>query len=212
MEFLIPDFRSQSMQQLEQLTPEQVVPFETDDIAPNYTIVLRPEEKAIAVTASLISHIHEIDPGHYMYPLDQLHMTLIGNLSIEAAPEVIIDAVKKYITKDALQFVLFGLGSNGQSSSISAYPHNLGLAQLRAVLRTAVGTHGDDFTSSLPAYEKVCWMNYMRYKHKPKQELLDFIRSQKDTRYGQISIDSIQLIKNTSKILDPKKCELIYSV
>ncbi|MCR4326449.1 MAG: hypothetical protein NUV52_02230 [Candidatus Roizmanbacteria bacterium] len=164
MDFLIPDFRSQSMRQIEQITPEAIIPMETDDIEQNYTIVLRPEQKAIDAADKLIQQINEIDPGQYRYPLNQLHITLLGNLAIETGAEIIIQAIKHHVTKEALRFIFFGLGSNGQSSSISAYPIGIDIAQLRVSLRRAIGIHGDDYTTSLPAYEKVCWMNYMRYK------------------------------------------------
>ena len=209
MNFIIPEFRSQSLLQLEQLTPEQIVPFVIDKIKENYTIVFRPEAKAIEAVQSLMSKIRAIDPHQYMYPVEQLHMTLIGNIPISIPVDTIKRAVKKYVIKDSVKFILFGLGSNGYCSSVSAYPNGFDVTQTRNSIRAAIGNRGDDFTSFIPAYEKVCWINYMRYKQTPKKELLDFLLSQKDTNFGEIGVGAIQLYKTTSKTLNPLKCEIL---
>lgn len=208
MNFLIPDFREESIAQLHKLQPNDVRLFKTDEINWSYTIVLRLRDETINVIGKFIDSLKKIDSHQYYYPLNQLHMTLIGNLPIEIPQDKIISAIQKLITQE-MKFALFGVGSNQLCSSISAYPVGFDLSDLRTRMRDEVGHTGDDFSVILPAYEKVCWINYMRYFRKPHVKLLEFLLAQKDTHFGTFEFECVELYKNRSRTLDPKRSELL---
>lgn len=205
-----PAFRSQSWQQLSALTPREVIPFIDSPISENYTIVLRPPFSAIKAIAQLQSHLRIIEPNHYYYPADQLHLTLLGKLAPTAiSAERIVTALQK-IRRPTYKFVLYGTGSNQYGASVSAYPE-FDIVELRTELRQALGTSGDDYTFHLPAYEQVGWINFLRYGQIPAPAVFTYLRQQRAAYFGEVEFTVVQLYRNRSKVLSPSLSELIYS-
>jgi hypothetical protein len=203
-----PVFRAQSWQQLATLQPREVIPFHDSPLPENYTIVLRPPTEVIHTITALQSELQNLNPDHYYYPAEQLHLTILGKMETTIAATQIITALQGMI-KLPYRFVLYGLGSNQLGVSLSAYP-DFNMAQLRQQLRQTIGTQGDDYSFHLPAYEQVGWINCLRYTHEPSLELLAYLRDQRDRFFGVADFPVVQLYKNRSKVLSPHLTELIW--
>ena len=77
---LYQQFRNQSLDQLKNLKPRDVVCFDHKDIEVNYTLVVRPNPRVIVELAKLYTKLKLIDPDQYYYPANDLHLTLIGKV------------------------------------------------------------------------------------------------------------------------------------
>jgi hypothetical protein len=125
--------------------------------------------------------------------------------------ENLIETVSSEIAKGNLFFKLWGIGSNKYCSSVSAYPVDFSLHKFRENIRKKIHAHGDDYSSILKSYEYVGWINYLRYLHKPSQELLDTLYDYKDTIFGDMEPSSIRLYQNKSKVLDASRAKLLHT-
>ena len=204
-------FREESLGQLKKLDPENIVLFDDKDIPPNYTLVIRPNEQTLQVFKKFYAHLQDIEPNHYYYPENDLHLTVIGNIPTSTNLDNLVETISSEIVKRNLIFKLWGLGSNIFCSSVSAYPVDFSLHELRDGIRSKIGTHGDDYSNILESYEYVGWINYLRYLQKPSQEFLNMLFSYKDTNFGEMQPSVIQLYLNTSKVLDSNKAKLIHT-
>lgn len=202
-------FRKESLNQLKSLRPEQIRMFDNESIKENYTIVLRPDSESLKHISSLIEELREVSPEQYYYPLKNLHLTVIGNIPIEVDEHKLTQAVENALSGYELGFNLLGLGSNQFCSSISAYPHDFSIHELRDKIRLVADVKGDDYSSILDSYEYVGWINYLRYLTYPSQMFLDRLYEYRNTEFGYLRPQIAQLFKNTSKVLDSKSAELI---
>ena len=209
-QYINPQFRKQSLEQLKNLRPEHIEIFDYEDLPQNDTAVFRLDKSTIETIKELQTKLRTYSDDQYYYPTDQLHITLIGNLDININPKRITIALKKCLTgyKD-LEFVLLGLGSNQYGSSISAYP-TFNLAKLRNNLRQEIGSQGDDYSIHLSAYEEVGWINYLRYLNRPDHKFLELLYKQKDTFFGYCKPRSLELYTNSSKVLASDSTSLVW--
>lgn len=205
------EFRKQSLEQLGKLKPSGVVVFDQQSIPENYTIVAHLDDKTSNVVTSLQNGLGEIDREQYYYPVNQLHLTLLGNVKIATDPKLISRAVKT-VFKTPIEFILFGLGSNQYCASMSAYPYNFSITEHRKMLRDMIRDNGDDYSIHLPTYEKVGWINFMRYQQQPKDELLKELYANKDTYFGEFKVNKVSVYRNRSKVLAPNQSELIDTI
>lgn len=207
----LQQFRLQSLDQLEKLRPENIITFDRTDIPINYTLVARPNDHILEVFKKLYFQLQDIEPNHYYYPYKDLHLTLIGNIPVDTDLENLIDAINVETSKTKFQFNLRGLGSNRYCSSVSCYPVDFSLHELRKNIRNRIHVHGDNYSTILESYEYVGWINYLRYLHKPSQQFLNKLFSYRDTDFGKMQSLTIQLYSNTSKVLDSRKAKLIHT-
>lgn len=205
------EFRNQSLDQLENLKPSDVVVFDNQPIPENYTVVAHVDDKTSNAIVSIQDRLAEIDVQQYYYPAKQLHLTLLGNIKVTVDPELITRAVNAAF-KTPIKFILYGLGSNQYCGSMSAYPHRFSITECRKILREIIGVKGDDYSIHLPAYENVGWINFMRYLHQPKEELLKELKANKESYFGDFVVKEISIYRNKSKVLDPDQSELIHTI
>lgn len=203
--------RNDSLTQLRELKPSNISLFSTDQITENFTLVFRPDNLTVDKILKLYSKLQLIEPNQFYYPSETLHLTLIGNLPINLEHQKIITSVERVIKQQSYKFKLYGLGSNNYCSSISAYPINFSLHSLRQELRNRLGTTGDNYSSILQSYEYMGWINYLRYLNKPSQQFLDKLYSYNEAFFGEMIPETLELYKNTSKVLAPTKAHLLHS-
>lgn len=210
-ESIIQEFRKQSLEQLEKLKPSDVVVFDNQPIQEKYTIVAHLDETTSNVAVFLQDKFRAIDGEQYYYPVKQLHLTLLGNINITTNHEFISRAVKVAFKKP-FEFILFGVAGNQYCASMSAYPHNFSFTNSRKILRDTIGYKGDDYGSILPAYEKVGWINFMRYLHQPKEALTNELKRNNDIYFGEFIVTEVSIYRSKSKILAPDQSELINTI
>lgn len=209
--YISADFRLQSLSQLNNLKPTDVVSFDNQLIPENYTIVAHLDVQTIHTITSLQQSLTAIDSSHYYYPTNQLHLTLLGNIDISIDPERILKAIAT-VCSAPMQFSLLGLGSNQYGASISAYPRNFSIAEIRKKLRIMIGDSGDDYSVHLQAYESVGWITFLRYLQEPKNELLEALKNSAETDFGTVIVNEISLYSTTSKVLAPEQAKLVETV
>lgn len=195
------EFRQQSFLQLRDLKPADIVPFTASKVEPNYTILAIPNAEVIKQTQEFITELKNIDPGQYYYAPQQLHITILGGLTMNLSPEEFVARTRPVLAKYKVKFQIVGLGSNQNSSSALAYPDRFSLHNLREELRHAVGQKGTPYDIHLSRYEYMGWMNYMRYLKTPKEELLTTLRNNEDRFFGALPLPTLELYKATSKVL-----------
>lgn len=208
---ILRQFRQESLKQLSKLDPEEIIIFGDPEIPGNYTLVAQPDEHTILRIKELYTQLQAIEPNHYYYPENILHLTLIGNLPLTLDLDKFRQNLPRILKSYNFSFKLCGLGSNIYSSSLSAYPANFFIHELREELRNLAGSHGDDYTSIIKSYEYVGWISYLRYLQKPSPEFLNKLYSYKDTLFGEMNPKIIKLYKTTSNVLSVGKAELIHN-
>lgn len=204
------EFRTASLAQLQALRPQDIEIFEHKPVPPNYTVIARPDEETKRTIEKIIRELQQLEPNQFYYPLDQLHLTLIGNIPLSTNLDRLIETVQTELPKITLSFQLKGLGSNALCLSTSAYPQGFSLHTFRENIRHAVGAHGDDYSSFLASYEYVGWINFLRYYRAPSQLFLDRLYTYRDTVFGELKPSSVQIYRNMSQTIDPDNSQLLH--
>ncbi len=205
-------FKIESLTQLHSLKPSEVKIFRDEPVPENFTIVVRPEDKILTAIEKEMSALKKIEPNQFYYPLSDLHLTLVGNIPTTIDQQKITIALESIIKHYQLEFKLEGLGSNKYCSSFSAYPIDFSLHKLREELRSRIGIHGDNYQNILPSYEYVGWINYLRYLQIPGQKFLNRLYENRGAVFGQFRPSSVQLFRNTSKVLASPQAQLITEI
>jgi 2'-5' RNA ligase len=208
---IFQEFRQQSIDQLKNLKRADINIYDYKDSPPHYTIVGRPNKESIEIFRKLYSELQVIEPDQYYYPLDILHITFVGDLSIDTDTEQLINAGKNAAKGMNFEFDLFGIGSNKNSSGVTAYPINFSIHEFREKIRKEIGQHGNDYSGILKNFEYMAWVNYLRYTKTPSQEFLDKLYSLKDTHFGKIRVDKLEVFKFWSRVFEKDKVELMHS-
>jgi len=203
-------FQKASLEQLQALRPQDIEIFKNKPVPPNYTVIARPDEQTKQSLETIIGELKKLEPDQFYYPLDRLHLTLIGNLPLSTDVDQLINTVNEELQKTTISFQLKGLGSNARCLSTSAYPQKFSLHTFREHIRQAAGAHGDDYSSFLASYEYVGWINFLRYYRSPSQEFLDCLYTHRETVFGEMKPASVQIYRNTSQTIDPENSELLH--
>ncbi len=204
-------FKEKRDKQLENLQPEDVIPFDFTPIPTSYSLILRPDQGTYMKLSALQDELKIIDNDQYYYPKDRLHLTLIGGFSSALNEELIVTAIRDSLSKyNPIRFTLGVIASNQYCSSVSALPISFSLHDFREEIRAKVGENGDDYYQHVFYYEYVGWINYLRYLKQPKEALLNALREKKEYSVGEMTPSSISLFKTSSRILHPKETTIIH--
>lgn len=205
-------FKTQSKEQLLTLTPKDIVPYNVESEIPRcLSLVFQPTQKDLLDKIHKLQKMQQmIEPDNYYYSDAEFHSTIIGNFPASINNEKLIEAIQKHINIKQLKFHISGVGSNKYCTSISCYPIDFSIHELREKVRKEIGDYGDDLKVHLETYEYMGWINYMRYKVRPSEELLNILRSHTDTDFGTWTEGKLCLYETTSKTLNPNKRRLIW--
>lgn len=175
-------------------------PNKDDSLPLNYTVNCFFEIHDLTAVAELIEKLKLIDNRQLFYEPEWLHITLLGEIDIKTDKNEIIEVVQSFLDENSIEFELLGVGSSRKVSSITAFPVDFRIENLRSQLRElGGGSHLDG------PYEQLCWINLMRFLQKPKPELLETLKKEINTNFGKIKPKSIQLLKNSSRTLKNKQ-------
>lgn len=206
----LEEFKKQSQNQLINLQPADINTFTNQPIKENYTIVVRPSLETIARINEYIYELREIDPHQYYYNPENLHLTIMGEISTNINEQELIEKSKKVLGNYNIRFKLQGIGSNEYCSSINAYPMGFSIHELRTELRNALSQKGTDYSLHLSYYEYVGWINNLRYNGTPPKGLLDNLKKNMNRDFGNLVPGSIGLYIVSSKILDFNRDKMLY--
>lgn len=147
--------------------------------------------------------------GQYVYPVTEVHLTMIGNVSMATDPELIMDTVRIATRDMTLGFRMVGVASNMLAVSVSCYPQDFSIYEFRQQIRSAIKNPSDDYTVHLQEYEHMGWINFMWYLRRPTAAELEEFRSLIHEKFGVFRPTKLQLYKNRSKVLNSEKRELV---
>lgn len=168
-----------------------------DSLIQNYTINCFFKEKDLTFVNILIDTLRSVDPNQLFYTPSQLHVTLLGQIDLNSDKNQIIKTVQDFLDQNKIMFHLFGVGGGKKAAFVTAYPIGFSIDKFRLKLRKVGG--GKVFDDP---YEKLAWINFMRYLVKPRGEFFDVLRGKTNTDFGIVKPSTIQLLKNSSRLLN----------
>lgn len=171
-----------------------------DKVTEHYTLVCYFGQ--IELITKTIEHLRPLDTKQFFYDPKLLHVTALSEMKINANPNEIIKVVDNFLSHRKFTFDLLGIGGDEAAVSIMAYPQ-FDLAQLRSDLRKVA--EGKFWGGNK---EKYAWMNILRYKGKPSNDLISGLEALINTDFGTVDPIKTVLLKNTSKVL--KDAEVVH--
>ena len=165
-----------------------------DSLPENYTINCFFKEEDLHLVKEMIERLRQVDDNQFYYSPEQLHITLLGQIDIKSDLQEIINIVSSFIKNHEIVFDLLGVGSSVKVASVTAYPH-FAIDTLRGQLRQIGG--GTSFDGP---YEKLAWINFMRYLNKSETVLKSLVK-ETNTNFGTVKPERIELLRNSSRLL-----------
>ena len=193
--------------QLDQLMPSDVHPYETFELPPIYTLVAHPPDQIqnnIRVFSKELSA--KLSSDDYYYAAPQLHTTLqyIGTKINDNT----LPTLRTILKGRQIAVTAYGVGVNSRGVAVPVYDQSNGVLRLREELRSALDI-STNYTEHNKIWEELMWVSFTRFKRPPSQATLQTIREYRDRYIGSYAIQQWQLYKTSSRVLDPKKSELI---
>ncbi|MBP6994093.1 hypothetical protein KBB12_02530 [Candidatus Woesebacteria bacterium] len=203
------NFKKASNKQLLELKPSDIELFARDEIPENYTLVASPTEEVLQAIHRVAEKCPNYVRGQYWYPDSEVHLTMIGNMSVSTNVERMVGAVRSAIQRIIPEFRMLGVASNMHAVSLSCYPQNFSLYEFRQRVRSFISNPSDDYTVHLQEYEYMGWVNCMRYLRRPTDAELAEFRLLMPDDFGIFKPTKLHLYKNKSKVLKSEKRALI---
>lgn len=150
----------------------------------------------------------KVESGLYVYPFERLHMTLLGRVDKKLGAEKIGRVVRDSMVGEKFLFDIGYLANNNMGVSIIAEPR-FDLGGLRNKIREDLGVRGDDYTKYSNIYERLAWINFLRFKEKPDNAFFDILWELREYQFGEYEAKDINVFLNRSRTLDLEKCSLI---
>ncbi len=183
-----------------------------DGLDKNYTINFVLEKPEWKKLYEKLTHEFEKEGEYlYVYPFGRLHMTLLGRVSRDISEEKISEVLKENMLGKKFGFKIGYLACNEMGVSIVCEP-DFDLKALRDKVRGDLGINGDDYTKYLSIYEKLAWMNFIRFKKMPGDRFLETLWNMRNFQFGEYEAKDVSLYLNTSRTMDPVKCRLVEQI
>ncbi len=180
-----------------------------DQIDDNYTLnfaLNKPEWSR--EYEKLVHEFEKSDLGLFVYPFERLHMTLLGRIDINIKTEELVEVVKANMVGKNFLFKIGYLACNEQGVSIVSEPE-FDLGALRNKIRKDLGIKGDDYTKYLSIYERMAWMNFIRFKEMPGEKFFETLWTMRNYQFGEFEAKNIDVYRNSSRTVNPEKCRLV---
>ncbi|HUD44229.1 MAG TPA: hypothetical protein VMR41_01670 [Patescibacteria group bacterium] len=192
------------------LKPEEIQIFSEDLVLENYSIIIRPDKELLSIIEKHIAELRIIDPKQFYYPLEQLHLTILGNIAISVDESKLVAIIEQIKKQYNFEFLLKGFGSNMHTASIFAYPQ-FALHDLREQLRKELNVSGDYTNPFFKGFEYTGWINFIRYKQIPSLKLIEKLRNIMAEEIGIMKSTQIELYRSSSKTFNPEHAKLLQS-
>lgn len=183
-----------------------------DDLEENFTINFCIDEPSWRrLYEKLTYEFSKVENGLYIYPFDRLHITLLGRVDRALGTEKVCGVVRDSMVGREFIFDVGYLANNNMGISVIAEPR-FDLAGLRNKIREDLGVAGDDYTKYSNIYERLAWINFIRFKEKPGNAFFDKLWEMREYQFGKFQAKDISVFLNRSRTLDPTKCSLIEKI
>src|SRR3989339_199076 len=159
----------------------------------------------------LVHEFEESENSLYVYPFERLHMTILGRIDKATDPREIAEVVKNKASGKRLVFKIGYLACNELGVSIVAEPE-FNLGKLRNEIRGDLRIKGDDYTKYLSIYERLAWLNFIRFKEIQGEKCFETLWNMRNYQFGEFEAKDIDIYLNSSRTLDPGKCKLVEKI
>lgn len=102
-------------------------------------------------------------------------MTILGLIPVTNKKNQEIELIGKVkqllvsLNLNKLTFRVCGCSSNDKVASVQCYPTSFSVLDLRTRLRDNLGIKGKSYIEYLNVFERICWINSVRYTHIPSE-------------------------------------------
>ena len=188
-----------------------VEPAEADPLASAgiLTSVLRlPPAVAEALTSSL-HELRAIQPDHYWYPPESVHVTLADATAMADPGRAISDLEELAPSLRATAAVVIGLGLTKRSAFVAIAPSR-SMRRARAVLRRRWSKPYRPGVKSRVA-SQMWHANVVRFRHEPSAEFVKCLRSLSVTSGTPISLPALELVR-TNRVMSPQRTSILLRI
>lgn len=178
-----------------------------DDMEENYTINImldKPEWKK--PYEKLIHEFEKVEGGLFIYPYERLHMTILGRININLGQEKVLEVVKRVMVGKRYVFEVGCLANNNLGVSIISEP-KFDIEKIRNEIRFGLGSSGDDYTKYSKIYERMAWLNFVKFKELPKEKFFEKLWEMRNYSFGQFEAKEVVIYRNSSRTMKPEKCQ-----
>lgn len=173
------------------------------------TSVLRlPPTLAEELTSS-IHELRAIQPDHYWYPAESVHVTLADATAMADAGRAISDLEELAPALMASQATVIGLGLTKRSAFAAIAPSEA-MRRARAELRRRWSRpYGSSVMSRIAG--QMWYANLVRFRREPSAEFVKSLRTLSVASQGPISLPTLELVR-TNKVMSPQRTSVILRI
>jgi 2'-5' RNA ligase len=172
---------------------------------PIATVVTRLEPKTSVSVQRAIGEVASSNPGHYIYPVSDIHLTLIDvSLHLRhASHEAIAATVDRCLRMtDPFRLDARGLGLFRTCAFVQLWDQTHALRRVRMRLADALG----DLTGQPSKVNDLAFANVMRFLEIPDPAIVNALRSWRSHDFGSFEVREAELVL-TDKFLSAAATE-----
>ncbi len=178
------------------------LPTEDELKLPCSTLVMRPTTDMAAALAESVAELAARFPGQLYYGPENLHLT------VSALPDVVPGSILyRHLRRSLgshvgalrpLEMPVGGFGIIGSAVIIKAYDNEGLLGRMVRCLIADIEEEGFAMTDLAGLHTQVFWLTAARLIKQPSEQLLDYITSHQDERFGVANFELIELVSTDS--------------
>lgn len=181
------------------------------DLKPvHVTTVMRIPNHLATEIANISKEIAAKYPGHYLYPMNELHFTFINvdaffPNGFSLHDQSVIDDLRSVLkTLPPLEFEMRGLGVFPTTIFAQLYDIHGVLEEYRMAINDTIrATCGLNNVENKGLVKYVAFTNLIRFKSVPDPHIIDLIEQQRDRFYGSFAASELDLV-TTDKLFSTK--------
>ncbi|MBP9699661.1 hypothetical protein KBD71_00085 [Candidatus Woesebacteria bacterium] len=208
---IFQQFANQSGKQLDDFIAKDVKVYDFAVEPPFITVVGRLDASSVGKIKAVQEQLESADPNQFYYPVSLYHLTILGRIPSTLDQATLFSTLDE-VLREKMTFHLEGVATNQLTSSVSAYPQDFSLYQLRQSIRRQLSIEGDDYAKHLAPYEYMGWVNLLRYLQVPTQSFIDTLKAYRTTDFGTLKISTIEVYLLQKRILDPAFSTCIHTI
>ena len=143
---------------------------------------------------TFVDELKAIDPSQTFYSKSDMHMTLLGGLDTSLDVARHESGLERVVSSYILEFSFELLTANHSGLAVVALPIGFSISSLRTDIRDVLGLPQVPYKSSArlkTVFENIGWVSVLRFTSEPKQELIDFIKDNRNRQFCTGKVVSI---------------------